>query len=1152
MTSFDGCPCSFFAASDTDMTSFDDCPCSFFAASDTDMTSFDRIASMKPRNSRSSSPTKANPPPSFGGFGQSQPAPAPSQNQSTGFSFGQQTAQSENNFSFGQPQSTQNGASSFTFGSSVPATSGFTFGSGPTANSFPPAASNPFQSPTNPFQGTNAANPFQSSASQSTSNFGDQPFQSSLFSFGAKPTETQPATDGTNGTTDHDMAPEHGDKQSSAMQSTGSAFGASKPSSNFSFQQTAPAQSAQQANNGFSFSSAAPTNSSFQFKTSEPASQTVQATAGENTPQAPDTTASPAPSSPFGGFTSATPAQKSTTEAEKPAKSNPFAALQRMSASQVNGTSTAPATPDATPSMFNSSTAPAPASNAQSAFHFTPTTAAQNPAANIFSSAAKQTDSQGLSTKSQAATPKAINFTKATPSAQTPSTEKPQTANVFSFSAQQPAAVPAQIPNSSMSSPAKLQYGQSDPKASDASTFIMSNDRSKRQKLHDLNRGLLQHLAGCDRDEEWSRPILFYQEEIVKIKAAYTKSVQGHGTPASGNAFGGAVAHKRKADETVDREAPPEKRPVPSPSKATGSSSGFQLSSPQKPLSATASLFNNILEAPDKSQNTNAAASPAPTQSSTMFSASSNQSAAPAKSAFAGFQMPKAPSTPTAGAAPSSGLPKFGGGSGTPNFMAAFGAQADKQAKKELEKRKAEDFDSDEDDEQEWERQDREKQEAKRQKLAEQGKKVLKNVGGKFVFVDPDETRLEPVAAESSQPSIFHANGARSNASAGSVFGNSQPSTTNIFGHLSQQSATNGQEAASPASQKDVGESDESADEDTGEPLPATPAKSGGLFGRVGADSNGSLNDEQRSAPSTNIFGFDQSTSPAGNQTYKAGTPIKFGNATQDNSTTPTGSPAKPLFNFKPIAPSSESTASPPKFSFTGQTSAPPTFSFSGSSSTPSAASTENRPFANLFGAKEPAPNSAPSLFAGLSAPSTEKAGNSMGFQFGGPSTGTSSVFGSQNQSRATTPGATTADEGSTATGTDNEDDAAPAEEQRDLTSLTAEEERSEDILFEQKSRCRKFVRGEAQPWENKGIGILRLLKNKESGSVRILMRQDPSGTILVNANVMKNKGMYSMMGDKMVKLVFAETEGELTTYSATFGQPAKAQELLDAVHGVI
>jgi len=146
-----------------------------------------------------------------------------------------------------------------------------------------------------------------------------------------------------------------------------------------------------------------------------------------------------------------------------------------------------------------------------------------------------------------------------------------------------------------------------------------------------------------------------------------------------------------------------------------------------------------------------------------------------------------------------------------------------------------------------------------------------------------------------------------------------------------------------------------------------------------------------------------------------------------------------------------------------------------------------------------------------------------------------------------------TADEGSAAA-TDNEADAdtAPPEEQRDLTSLSDEERRTEEVLFEHKARCKKFARGESDPWQNKGVGILRLLRNRDSGNVRVLMRQTPNGNILVNANLLKDKGMYSAPSEKQVKMVFAEREGELGTFVMGFGAAERAGELLGLVHGLI
>lgn len=646
--------------------------------------------------------------------------------------------------------------------------------------------------------------------------------------------------------------------------------------------------------------------------------------------------------------------------------------------------------------------------------------------------------------------------------------------------------------------------------------------------------------------------------------------------PVTTDSFAGSSTAPSKASATSQFSSPQKPLSAEPPTRLHKASPGFQLPSPQKkPLTATASLFSSILDSPDKPKEAvtgsteidaakGSTSLPQPVQPP-KSSASSPFKFTPVKtttttqsSAPAAFQVPKfgnvAPSTS------SNGLPKFGGGAPA-NFLSSFGAQAAKEAEKDKAKRKAEDFDSDEDDEAEWERQDKEKQEAKRLALAQTSKKVMKNVNGKFEWVDADE----PVA--SSAP-VVPASSPQSNTGT-SIFSNSTsgaPSpVSNPFAHLSQSQRTNGIEATDEADQ-DTDEDDEE-DETSGHTAsnaPTTPFKGGSLFDRIDKTVDSGLQREGPGTATKPLFNFS-AASPSADNTWKPESPIKFGGAgTGNGSTTPVGSPVKAAFSFG--SKTNDITSSEPvdgtsPFKFGSAT---PKFSFGGSTAeTPK----ESKPFASLF-PTTPASGSvspAPSIFGNIASAQVStpgKGSSGLSFNFGGASSsfapggatlsaGTS-IFDSRATSRATTPGATTADESSTAANTDNEEETAPPEDQRNLTSLSAEEQRTEEVLFEQKARCRKFIRGAKEPWENKGVGIIRLLRNKESANVRVLMRLDPRGTIVINANLIKDAAMYEMLGEKAVKLIFAESEGELTTYVASFGTKEKADELLGKIQEAI
>ena len=77
-------------------------------------------------------------------------------------------------------------------------------------------------------------------------------------------------------------------------------------------------------------------------------------------------------------------------------------------------------------------------------------------------------------------------------------------------------------------------------------------------------------------------------------------------------------------------------------------------------------------------------------------------------------------------------------------------------------------------------------------------------------------------------------------------------------------------------------------------------------------------------------------------------------------------------------------------------------------------------------------------------------------------------------------------------------------EDLSDRLGLSAEEKKAEDELFYvEKARLMEFAKDGAEEgpsWKTRGTGPLRVLKNKEKGTVRILHRIAPRGTVSLNA----------------------------------------------------
>lgn len=194
---------------------------------------------------------------------------------------------------------------------------------------------------------------------------------------------------------------------------------------------------------------------------------------------------------------------------------------------------------------------------------------------------------------------------------------------------------------------------------------------------------------------------------------------------------------------------------------------------------------------------------------------------------------------------------------------------------------------------------------------------------------------------------------------------------------------------------------------------------------------------------------------------------------------------------------------------------------FGGSTSTAAESTTPAAPppFSNLFG--------------NLQKSNTDSNGNlsvpkpTFGFNFGGqpPSVATS---------RASTPGFTTDGEGASTAGEEaEEEDHAPAEPQvEDQTGLRDSEKANEDLLFsvhmakamkwgEKKNDSGEIVWG----WVDKGKGPVYILKHKETGKVRIVLKVPPYGTPRMNFEPLKNVEYEVPKGGsgKMVQGIFVD-----------------------------
>ncbi|KAK4159109.1 nucleoporin nup61, partial [Cladorrhinum sp. PSN259] len=304
-------------------------------------------------------------------------------------------------------------------------------------------------------------------------------------------------------------------------------------------------------------------------------------------------------------------------------------------------------------------------------------------------------------------------------------------------------------------------------------------------------------------------------------------------------------------------------------------------------------------------------------------------------------------------------------------------------------------------------------------------------------------------------------------------------------------------------------------------PTPSTtaPAASSNIFSFGGSQ-------PAAPAPAATSFNFGASQPAATQSTAPAGSSI-FGNAgggssfsftaggggnTAASFTNPfasgqDGPPTAPTsFNFGvPEPAASQSFTFGSNTTGANNTATIPTFSFGGASDTNASAGAPSAIFSFGGGASQN-PTAAP-IFGNSLAPG------------GGTSTGTNTpfTFGGAS-SLATTPAASTPEPSATveaAQGT-NADGDEPQQEQISLTKGGQGEE-DEQVVHEIRAKALKFVTGkekdddessatdkEKKPgWVIMGVGPLRLLKHKETGSVRILLRAEPRGHIALNKRLL-------------------------------------------------
>jgi len=78
--------------------------------------------------------------------------------------------------------------------------------------------------------------------------------------------------------------------------------------------------------------------------------------------------------------------------------------------------------------------------------------------------------------------------------------------------------------------------------------------------------------------------------------------------------------------------------------------------------------------------------------------------------------------------------------------------------------------------------------------------------------------------------------------------------------------------------------------------------------------------------------------------------------------------------------------------------------------------------------------------------------------------------------------------------------------------------------------------------WVNKGTGLLRVLKHKETGAPRTLLRMIPGGQIILNKGLLSNFNYQA--NAKTVKLLTAGSDAKLETWLVQVKTKEMAEEL--------
>ncbi|CAK7903179.1 nucleoporin Nup2p [[Candida] anglica] len=258
---------------------------------------------------------------------------------------------------------------------------------------------------------------------------------------------------------------------------------------------------------------------------------------------------------------------------------------------------------------------------------------------------------------------------------------------------------------------------------------------------------------------------------------------------------------------------------------------------------------------------------------------------------------------------------------------------------------------------------------------------------------------------------------------------------------------------------------------------------------------------------------------------------------------------SKPAFSFGTTAPpvvSEKKEDSKPSFTFgaPATTGSKPALSFG------AAASTESKPAFSFGSATKPASSFGESTpFSFGSSDQTKPA-----FSFGSKPNDSkpASAFNFASNGTAPTP---------TTNGSATADDAVEEEEanvnftpvaslgnEKVDTSKTGEED--EELLYTKRAKLMLFVpSNKEQPYANKGLGELKVLKNNQTNKSRILVRADGGLRVLLNALVNKDVQYDTIGNGSMVRVPTVNADKSIETFILKVKTPQDGQDLLKVLN---